>query len=203
MIIYGTNSSQRAASAEEHLKCTSCNNGPVVLATFARYAHIYWIPLFSIGKSTYSKCSHCHLELEEKEMPTDFQESVVRQKGEASIPFWHFSGLILIILGIIFASAYSVVDDDRMAEQIQAPVVGDKYKIKYDTEEYSLWLVTDVADDSITIIPHAYVVNQYSGLDESPFIGTADYEKDTYMLFTREALLDMLNDGDIRDVVRR
>jgi len=74
MIIYGTGVKQIKAARLNSVFCPNCGaEGSVIMHVFSRYAHVFWIPLFSLGKRGISECQHCKQALNVKEMPADLK----------------------------------------------------------------------------------------------------------------------------------
>ena len=60
MIFYGTRASHLLTAPIDQTACAACGTPNALRASiFGRYAHVYWIPLFPIGKVSASECGHC------------------------------------------------------------------------------------------------------------------------------------------------
>ncbi len=98
MIIYGSKA-VHLTSEQSKATCPSCNTkGSLIVSVFRRHAHIFWIPLFPIGKKGFSQCQHCKNVLEEKEMPEPIKTEYNELKKSARGPFWQYIGLILFFV---------------------------------------------------------------------------------------------------------
>ncbi len=107
MIIYGSRAVHLKSAQLTAATCPSCKTkGSLILSLFRKHAHIFWIPLFPIGKKGFSKCQHCKHVLEDKEMPASIREQYNRLKQEAKGPIWQFVGLFLF--GVLFALPFIV-----------------------------------------------------------------------------------------------
>ena len=83
--------------------CMHCQQRDTTYANFiSRYFHLFWIPVFPVGKKAVSVCSHCKQALAKKEMPVEYRTAVKNLKSKAKIPVWHFSGLIIGVILILF-----------------------------------------------------------------------------------------------------
>ncbi|MBL7974278.1 MAG: hypothetical protein JNJ85_05170 [Candidatus Kapabacteria bacterium] len=83
------------------VNCPECgNSGRLSITIVARYVHMFWIPLFSIGRTGFSYCGSCRQELNKRNMPGGLQHAYQDVLRSTSIPWWHFSGLILV--GVLF-----------------------------------------------------------------------------------------------------
>ena len=105
MIVYG---SKAKLLAKETLfeKCPHCGKpNSVEMHVFQRYAHIFWIPFFPIGKTGASQCAHCKQLLKLKEMPPDLRLAYDNLKAQTKTPIWTWSAAaiigVLIIYGVI------------------------------------------------------------------------------------------------------
>jgi hypothetical protein len=68
---------------------------------FQRYAHIFWIPFFPIGKTGASQCGHCKQVLKEKEMPSSLKMAFDDVKSRTKTPYWTFAGVAIIVVLIV------------------------------------------------------------------------------------------------------
>lgn len=104
MLLYGTKAPLLASEASSTATCPHCDNtGTLVHRIFGRYAHLFWIPLFPMGKPGITECTHCKYAMREKEIPEDVKREVINLKSTAKRPIWHFLGLGIVIL--FFGSA--------------------------------------------------------------------------------------------------
>jgi len=102
MIIFGLRSSNIGTVSVEGSSCSYCqNSGTQNITQFGKYFHVFWIPVFPVGKSTFSECIHCKKTIRKKEFDTDLRTTFENAKSEIKRPLWHWSGLI--ILGILIA----------------------------------------------------------------------------------------------------
>lgn len=201
MIFYGTRGSNVLTEQLDMTTCINCNEQSVALVVYSRYAHVYWIPVFPIGKLTATECINCKQSFTGDAIPASYKEQVDYQKVKASTPILHFAGLMVIVAAIIAGVISSHQNDKTMLASIEAAQPGDTYHVKYDSKEYTLWKVTEVKGDTVYFYPHQYVVNKLSGLDESPFIGKSGYDEAERFGLVKAELKEMLDKGDIRDIV--
>ena len=114
MLIYGT----RATTLDEFdvplAECAHCGQrGTQRMAVFGRYAHVFWIPLFPIGKVAVAECMHCKRTLRKKEFSTELKRKYEEQSGRVGRPVWHWAGLTVLLLffgSSAVASAFREVD---------------------------------------------------------------------------------------------
>lgn len=99
MIIYGSKAVHVKSTQPKTITCPSCGTkGSLVLSLYRKHAHIFWIPLFPIGKKGVSQCQHCKNVLEYKDMPAPIKEEFKILKSEAKGPIWQYAGLVLIAI---------------------------------------------------------------------------------------------------------
>ncbi|WP_299900212.1 zinc-ribbon domain-containing protein [uncultured Aquimarina sp.] len=105
MIIYGSKSVHLKSERSEISVCPNCGTqGSLVLSVYRRHAHIFWIPLFPIGKKGLSQCQHCKNVLYTKEMPLSIRKEYDLLKNKAKGPLWQFAGLGILIITIVCAA---------------------------------------------------------------------------------------------------
>ena len=105
MIIFGLRASNIGSLEVDGSTCSYCENaGTQNITQFGRYFHIFWIPVFPIGKSTFSECHHCKRTLRKREFTSDLKSVYEQNKSEIKRPIWHWSGLI--IFGLLFTAFY-------------------------------------------------------------------------------------------------
>lgn len=81
---------------ESQIQCQHCQSGNMFLSIFGRYAHLFWIPLFPIGKTGTTQCEHCKQVLRKRESTPRLNQEYKLLKNQSKITFWHFVGLIII-----------------------------------------------------------------------------------------------------------
>jgi hypothetical protein len=114
MIIYGSRNKQLAKEIINE-KCNHFGKQNCIdMYVFQKYAHVFWIPFFSIGKTGVSQCDHCKQMLKLKEMPSDYRLAYDNLKAQTKIPIWMFSGVALIVFGIIFGTISEKIKIKKM-----------------------------------------------------------------------------------------
>ena len=99
MIIFGLRASNIGSIKVDGSSCSYCeNSGTQHITQFGRYFHIFWIPVFPAGKSTFSECVHCKRTIRKKEFSPELRVSYDHNKSEIKRPVWHWTGLILFSL---------------------------------------------------------------------------------------------------------
>src|SRR6187402_2989521 len=167
MIIYGSKPVHLKSVQSPTLVCPNCaQTGTVVLSAFSKHAHIFWIPVFPIGRMGVSQCQHCKQVLELKAMPHELKREYDILKAETKVPLWQFSGLGVIAVIIAFATYSSGEDKKKEAEYLANPVAGDVYRYKTESKQYSTLKVVSVSADSVFVSPNGYETNKMSGIYE-------------------------------------
>lgn len=201
MIVYGSRSTQLA---KENLTepCPHCNTAnSTELYVFQKYAHVFWIPFFPIGKTAVSQCNHCKQILKKEEMPSSMLQAFDRIKTQTKAPIWTFAGLALIVVLVAVGFVNDKQTDKRNAKFIESPAAGDIYEVKTKEGNYTLMKLTEVKGDSILIRLHQYETNKRTGLTDLKQKGEAAYSEDVFVL-PKSAVRDMLKDGEILEVIR-
>lgn len=201
MIIYGTNSVHLKTEQSRTAVCPQCQaKGALSFSVFSRHAHIFWIPLFPIGKVGGCQCKECEHVMKPKEMPDDIRQQYNNLKGESSVPKWQFSGLLLLVLAIGAFQYSEAREKEKERGYITHPVEGDVYEYKTDDGNYSTMRVDRIDGDTLYISPNDYATNKKSGIPDID--KDENYLEDVYGL-TRKDILDLYDAGDIYDVNRQ
>ncbi|QJX45548.1 hypothetical protein HMJ29_00770 [Hymenobacter taeanensis] len=156
MIIYGHRASHLTTEAVSG-SCPSCATPDSRrVSVFGRYAHVYWIPLFPLGKTGIAECGHCRLVVQDKEMDADLKQTTHEVKQRVKAPIWHFSGLLLLAVLVIWGVITHNQSQKNTQTFIQAPHPGDLYHIRTENGHYSLLKVQDVTGNSVKLLPNNY-----------------------------------------------
>jgi hypothetical protein len=202
MIIYGSKTKQLAKEVLID-KCPNCGTqSSVELYVFQKYAHVFWIPFFPIGKTAVSQCDHCKQVLKLKEMPASLTTSYENLKAQAKTPIWTFSGLALFTVLIIVGILNDKKNDEKNARLVLAPQSGDIFEIKTKDNQYTLYKVENIEGDTAFIRVNQYESNKASGLADLKGKGESAYSEDVYG-FSKTELKVMLEKGEILDIQRK
>jgi hypothetical protein len=92
MIIYGWRSTVREG---QHLRqpCSACEQTALRVVSEDRYAHVYWIPLFSVGRKRHVVCEQCGETLSGRSIPADMRARIGQEGAAPSFPYHHFLGV--------------------------------------------------------------------------------------------------------------
>jgi hypothetical protein len=205
MIIYGTNGSLRRSEPAPGLVCPACATPDrMQLSVFSRYAHIYWVPLFPYSKPVVAHCEHCQGAWAEKELPAEAAE--VKQAAQllrkhTAAPWWQWSGLAVLVVGIVWALIANNQHSRDSATFLAAPRTGDIYTVREsDTaRRYSLLKVVRAQGNTVELVANEYEVDDSHPLDELNY--AEKYSKEPFTL-TQLDLTLMRNKGQLTDVDR-
>ena len=162
MIIYGYNSTAIATEQLVNITCPNCETkGEVYAFILRRHAHVFWIPLFPIGKIGVAQCQHCKSEFKKKQMPEDMKRAYQNVKSDARGPIWQFAGLgiIAVIAGAIYVNG--IIKDGQNEDFIHAPLKGDVYECKTSNGYFTTLLVDGVNGDSVFVFENNYDTYSY------------------------------------------
>jgi zinc-ribbon family len=202
MLIYGSKNKQLAKEILTD-KCQSCGKqNSIDMHVFQKYAHLFWIPFFPMGKTGVSQCDHCKQVLKLKEMPSSLSASYETLKAQTKTPVWMFSGLALVAVLITFGIISDRENDQRNAKLILAPQRGDVFEIKTKDNQYTLYKVDQINNDSVYVRINQYETNKSTGLGDLKRKGDNVYTEEV-VPFSRLELKQMLDDGEIIDIDRK
>lgn len=166
-------------------------------SVYGRHAHVFWIPLFPIGKTGIFECQHCHKGFKKKELGEDGKREYKNFLTDVKAPLWKYSGLGIIGLFVAWGFYSSKMNDDKVAELVEKPAMYDKYIYKTEGNNYSTFKIIEVFKDSIYVDWNDYGVHKQSAVDE---IDTEEnYPGDIYVLSTTEVKA-MFDSGDIKAI---
>lgn len=200
MIIFGSKSVHVKTVELNSESCASCGNqGSMELEVYRKHAHIFWIPLFPIGKKVVSRCRHCKNVLEEKEMPDHIKREALNVKKNTKGPIWQFAGLGLI--GVLVIWGYYANGENKKLDlkYIASPVAGDIYEYKITSRHYSTMKVVEVSNDSVYVSPNEYEIDKKSKIRK---IDKPENYSDLSYSISKKELKEMYDSGEIFDVNR-
>ncbi len=201
MIVYGRRSTTLLNKIIPE-KCPACESSNTLqLNIFQNYAHIFWIPVFPMGKVIATVCTNCQQVLQEDAMPNALKEKSAAEKVHTRIPIWTFVGSALILALIVGISISSAEDSKNTNIFVQSPKAGDVYEVKTAAGEFSLLKIIAIKQDTVLFLANQYVVDRQSGLSKIKDKGNDAYATDTFALL-KNTLPAMLVKGDILNVER-
>ena len=201
MIFYGTKASNIKNGQIINVDCPHCQtNTSMIYSVFGKYAHIYWIPFFPIGKTTVTECNNCKRTFEYSELPQPIQTKLDREKEKDAVktPIWMFSGLGLIAVLVAIGYVVSGQTEKKEAEYLKAPKVGDIYKFESNPGFYSTMKVESVLKDSVHVLINDMETNKTSGISD---IDKPENYKELYG-YSKEQIRKMYKDNEIYEIER-
>lgn len=164
MIFYGTKGAHLKSEKVSGIKCSYCEQqGSHTISVFARYAYLYWIPVFPLGKKGVSECDNCKRTIDPSQMNEQLKLAYNNVKSSAKTPILHWTGLIILAAAVLFAIFASKQHKKDAIVYINDPQIGDVYEYK-PNEYYSLLKVASVSQDSVYVISNSYEIERKSKL---------------------------------------
>jgi hypothetical protein len=201
MIVYGIKSRQVAKELVVE-KCTECGRlNSTELYIFQKYAHLFWIPFFPVGKTAVSQCDHCKKVMKPKTMSEAVRSTYDIASKQVKTPLWAFSGIAVLVVLVSIAIVISNKNDEENARLVDTPQSGDVFEIRTADRQYTLALVDHIEKDSVYIRYSDYETNKISGLGKLKRRGKDIYSPVTFG-YGKAELKDMLNKGEIVDIDR-
>jgi len=202
MIIYGTKAKLLKSEITSDT-CPNCNTAnSIQMNVFQRWAHIFWIPFFPIGKTGVSQCLHCRQVLKFKEMPASLKLSYDNIKAQTTIPVWTFAGCFLIVIGSIFFYISEKQKAKKVNQWVLSPQKNDVFHIKLKNDHYTLYRVNKVSGDSVYLALNKYEVDREDGLDDIAARGDTAYDSAQEGI-AKPFLIEMAKEGTILDIERK
>jgi len=199
MIVYGT---RATLLKSEYLfePCPNCKaTNSVQISIFGRYAHIFWIPFFPIGKKGVSVCSNCKQVLKDKDMPDTLKLSYDNLKTHAKTPIWNFSGLAIVALVAIGLTISENHKNDKIGRYLAAPKKGDIFELKLADTVFTLYKVQKADADTIYFSPAKYQTNLETDVSS---LSVRGFDEDSVYAVPKSSLLKMNKKEEILDIER-
>ena len=201
MIIFGTRAAQIKSVLSKQAVCPNCNEkGSIIISVFRKHAHIFWIPMFPIGKRGISQCQNCKNVLSTKEMPNSIRNEYSKLKDENKGSLWQFSGLALFAILISWAFYQSGENEKLEQQYLATPKRGDVYEYKIEGGFYSTLKVIEVNNDSLLVVPNDYEIDKMSKLYKID--KDENYSEEFSFKIAKKEIETMYNSGEIFDINR-
>lgn len=130
MIFFGSKASKIGQTDIPGIFCEHCGTqNKTRLTVFGKYAHIYWIPFFPVGKKAVAECQHCMRTTAEEGFSPALREKYESIKSNFKAPFTHWIlsiGLAAVVLLITVIGFFKEEDPrrDLLHQDLQAMQVG-------------------------------------------------------------------------------
>lgn len=201
MIVYGSRATQLAKETLTE-KCSNCGSYSIDLYIFQRYAHVFWLPFFPIGKIAVAQCSSCKKAWNKKEFSETALYAYQNLKSQTKTPVWTYAGISVIAIIIAITAISEQKKNQRNGKLILAPVAGDVFEMKTQEGQYTISKVETVKGDTIFLRFNEYETNRSSGLADIKRKGESAYSQ-VMIPFAKADLKAMFDKGEIIDIDRK
>jgi hypothetical protein len=116
MIIFGSRASILGNFEASDIKCDYCHEERTQrVSVFGKYAHVFWIPVFPLGKKAVAECMHCKRTIDQKEFSPKLTQIYQEKKAKAKTPIWNWLGLGLVgsLIALITVIGITAEEDPR------------------------------------------------------------------------------------------
>lgn len=201
MIFYGRKASRLKDGKLNNVTCSNCQEmTTMTYSIFGKYAHIYWIPTFPMGKEHIVECDSCKQTFKVKELNQQVQDKYKLETQDVKTPIWNFAGLAILTC-LVACVFYFIKQDEANSElYIETPQFGDVYKIEGSRSDYiSTMKIVEVSTDSIFVVYNDYESDGYSISDlDKP----ENYDATAVYGFSNEQIKNMYAEKAIKEVKR-
>ena len=169
MIFYGTNSSNLNSGTLQNVKCPHCENVTNFnYDVYGKYAYVYWIPFFPLGKTSVAECSHCKATYEINKDVPEIKKAFDRKMevNPVKTPVKHFSFAFILGLIVVCSVLYGMKTDSDTADFAQTPKANDIYLEVTESGKYSCSKITKVTKDSVFVMQNNMEYDQKSGVSK-------------------------------------
>jgi hypothetical protein len=155
MIFYGTRSSNIKNGEIRNVTCPHCQaNVSMNYNVFGKYAHIYWIPFFPMGKTNIVECRSCKASYDVATVDQSIKDKFKKEQEQnpTKTPLTHFSLLFLFGIGILFAVYFGLKGESDTKEFAKNPKVGDVFYEALANGHFSTSKISKITKDSIYVL---------------------------------------------------
>lgn len=164
LFFYGTKTSTIGRYPLFGVACAHCGTPDSLFVTvYARYLHLFWIPVLPLGKNTVSQCAHCQQALAVAQMPPAYRGPALAWQQQARRPLAHYlvlapaAALLAVVLAGGVVAAFHGFQSARDTKAfLAAPRVGDFYALRNPDRHYNVLRVARVAPDTLYFEACAY-----------------------------------------------
>lgn len=206
MIIYGTGSKNLGAKRISGVKSPYDETKDIEIIGVAKYAHIFWIPLFPYSKKVVAYCPGTDAEINKNDLSQKAIDRIKEAKKEMKTPVYLFAGLIILDLLIAYLSYDNYQDEQQFAKNITNVKATDVLVFKNNDNTYSFGKVSTVIEDTIYLQISNYV---YEGGTPSEYRlnkekrDVEDFYNDEIYYFLKQTIDSMYQAGEIYDLYRQ
>jgi len=201
MIVYGYRSTHLKSGHLPSVKCPNCETqNQITTSVYGRHVHIFWIPLFPVGKTAVFECQHCHKGFKKKELHDDGKLAYKNFKTTVKTPIWKYSGLVIIAVLIAFGFYTNKQDEAKVAAFAEQPAMFDVYTFRTENNYYSTFKVLKVFNDSIYVSYNTMETNKRSRVSDIDI--PKNYQDSLYYVLTTQHIKTLQESGDLVDIDR-
>lgn len=148
MIVFGTKA-KGIDSSVVNTVCPSCSQSPHALHIFQKYFHIFWIPVFPLGKISVLECQHCKKTTTDKDLNALQGSMAQAKRKEAKTPLYMYAGSVLLA-SLIGWGAYSVKDQEaKTRSYLEQPRAHDMAVIESKGKEFQILQLLSVEAETV------------------------------------------------------
>jgi len=205
MIIYGTGAKDLGSKKIPGAICPSCESQNVSIVGIAKYFDVFWIPMFPYSKKVHPVCTNCDLVIDKADIDQRTANKINLEKKSFKIPFYLFSGLIIIACIILYGIYTSFEHDKEIADNLKNLQPNDVLVFENDDKTYSYGKIITISADTLFFNFSNYVFEGGSP-DEDHYLTDKEkysdfYNAETYYYF-QNTLDSLYNTGDIFDLYK-
>lgn len=194
IFIYGRKTSKIKTATDHIGVCSSCNSIGLEFEIYRDYFHLFWIPLFPLGRNKFGvRCPKCG-------QSDNLNPRVEHFKSITGTPVYLFSGSFLIAVLIGSMVIANLNKQKEKALFVGDPKVGDVYMMREnvnDTTFYYFLRVARIQNDSVIVYPNIFRYFGFvSKLNEKDHFITEEF------FYTKKELRDLLDNHGITSVER-
>ena len=177
-----------------HIKCDNCNDFGQRFSVYQDYFHLFFIPMFPLGKKTIqSTCLKCNDGFNEEKK--NHYLSVTRT------PIYLYTGLILLAC-LIISLVISIRNDQKQtAEYVANPMINDVYLMREGEGKertYYFLKIKNIDSDTVELLHSYFEYYSYvSTMSDSDY-----FVSDEAFRVSKTDLKDYLENGNIHAVER-
>lgn len=167
MLIYGTKAVHLITSQSNFAVCPSCGlKGSTIISVYSKHFHLFWVPIFPIGKVSVSQCQHCKLALDEDKMPEYLRKECFALEETHKTPKWQFIGTFIFAIIIIYFMFFKSQIKNKYDLYLSNPLSGDVYLYYRENGSLSSFKIVKSTNDSLYIKQNIYEANSKSELSQ-------------------------------------
>ena len=197
---YGWFTSEISSERPKDIICNSCSSkGQVNVERNAVLLQAFFIPLFPIRITDHFHCVRCQETISFSDMGKEQQIINRRFKSKRLPKIWHFSGVIMLIIGFLFFGYNRFKEHSVTMARLSTLSENRIIDFELENGDYSTMRVCKVNKNhsTVKVVFNTLVIESYDGIEM--VISPNTYYKDTIVLDMKE-ILTMAENGKIKSV---